>query len=83
MRDTPRPRRRVSRTTLRLTRPLFRYSAARDAYVLRVANGQYGPVLVDKTSEPVLERTFVSPTGRFTRDGATETPEPRTKTRQH
>lgn len=83
MRDTPRPRRRVSRTTLRLTRPLFRYSAARDAYVLRLANGQYGPVLVDKSSEAVLEPTFVTPTGRFTRDGTADAPVPRTKTRQH
>lgn len=82
MRETPRPRRRVSTTTLRLSRPLFRYSAARDAYVLRLANGQYGPVLVDKSSGPVLEPTFVGPTGRFKRDGADETAETRTKTRQ-
>lgn len=81
MRETPRPRRRVSPAAIRLARPLFRYSAARDAYVLRVANGQYGPVLVDRSSEPALETTFVTPTGRFKRDRA-ETPESLTKTRQ-
>ncbi len=80
MRETPRPRRRVSTTTLRLSRPLFRYSAARDAYVLRLANGQYGPVLVDKSSGPELEATFVTPTGRFKRDA--DSAEPLTKTRQ-
>jgi hypothetical protein len=70
MRDTPRPRRRVSSTTLRLLRPLYRFSAARDAYVLRFAGGQFGPVFVDKLvapAEPRPEGARAEPTGRFTR----------------
>ncbi len=40
-----RPRRYVSRVTLRLLQPLFRYSLARDAYVLRLVGRSRGPVL--------------------------------------
>jgi hypothetical protein len=41
----PRPRHYVSRTTIALVRPLFRYSLSRDAYVLRVIGNSRGPVL--------------------------------------
>ena len=37
MRDTQRDRKRIRPGTLVVLRPLFRYSAGRDAYVLRVA----------------------------------------------
>lgn len=72
MRDHPRPRRSVSPGALRLLRPLYRFSAARDAYVLRVAGGRHGPVLVDRTRlvpepEPVV--VLSQPTGRFARVG--------------
>jgi hypothetical protein len=40
-----RPRHYVSRTTLALARPLFRYSLSRDAYVLRLIGNTRGPVL--------------------------------------
>jgi hypothetical protein len=40
-----RPRRYVSRTTLVLSWPFFRYSMTRDARVLRVVGNGRGPVL--------------------------------------
>ena len=40
-----RPRRYVSENRLALLKPFFRYSAFRDAYVLRAAHGTVGPVL--------------------------------------
>lgn len=40
-----RPRHYVSRATLALMQPLFRYSLSRDAYVLRVIGNSRGPVL--------------------------------------
>jgi hypothetical protein len=40
-----RPRHYVSRATLAMARPLFRYSLSRDAYVLRVIGNTHGPVL--------------------------------------
>ena len=40
-----RPRHYVSRGTLALLRPLFRYSLSRDAYVLRGVGNSRGPVL--------------------------------------
>ena len=40
-----RPRHYVSRATLALARPLFRYSLSRDAYVMRVIGNTRGPVL--------------------------------------
>jgi hypothetical protein len=40
-----RPRHFVSRRTILLLRPLFRYSLARDAYVLRLVGSTRGPVL--------------------------------------
>jgi hypothetical protein len=42
---TPRPRHYVSAPVLTVMRPLFRYSARRDAFVLRIAHGETGPVL--------------------------------------
>lgn len=40
-----RPRHYVSRLTLIVALPLFRYSRSRDAYVLRLIGGTRGPVL--------------------------------------
>jgi hypothetical protein len=40
-----RPRHFVSKLTLMLVRPLFRYSPSRDAYVLRAIGNTRGPVL--------------------------------------
>lgn len=74
MREQPRPRRRVSPTTLRLVRPLFRFSAARDAYVLRAAGGRFGPVLVDRNVAPSPAGDAPAPRpGRFARAAAPET----------
>lgn len=67
MRESPRPRRPVSATALRLARPFYRYSTARDAYVPRVAGGRFGPVLIERSGE--AEPT---PTGRFQRAAEAE-----------
>lgn len=48
VRQTPRRRIPVSAYVLRTLRPLFRYSSARDAHVLRLGGGHRGPVLVEK-----------------------------------
>jgi hypothetical protein len=45
MRSAARPRRYVARPWLLLWRPFLRYSATRDAYVLRVIGRSRGPVL--------------------------------------
>jgi hypothetical protein len=45
MRTVKRPRRYVSRHVLMLLRPLIRYSASRNAYVLRGFGRRHGPVL--------------------------------------
>jgi hypothetical protein len=45
MRTVRRPRRYVSRQWITLLVPAFRYSAYRDAYVLRGIGRRYGPVL--------------------------------------
>lgn len=45
MRTVKRPRRYVARHWIQVLRPLFRYSAPRDAYVLRGVGGTMGPVL--------------------------------------
>ena len=45
MRNVKRPRHYVARHWLLLARPLFRYSAVRDAYVLRGVGRRMGPVL--------------------------------------
>ncbi len=45
MRSTGRQRRYVARHWLLLARPLLRYSATRDAYVLRLVGRRAGPVL--------------------------------------
>lgn len=44
-RTVKRPRRYVARHWLVLARPLLRYSAPREAYVLRIVGRSYGPVL--------------------------------------
>ncbi len=45
MRSTSRPRRYIARPWLLIFRPLLRYSATRDAYVLRLIGRSFGPVL--------------------------------------
>ncbi|MCW3017860.1 MAG: hypothetical protein JWN10_168 [Solirubrobacterales bacterium] len=45
MRTVKRPRRYLARHWLLLARPLLRYSAVRDAYVLRGVGRRMGPVL--------------------------------------
>ncbi len=45
MRTVKRPRRYVARHWLLISRPLFRYSESRDAYILRMVGGRRGPVL--------------------------------------
>jgi hypothetical protein len=45
MRTIRRPRRYVASHWLALMRPFLRYSAARDAYVLRAVGRHTGPVL--------------------------------------
>jgi hypothetical protein len=45
MRSAARPRRYVARLWLLALRPFVRYSATRDAYVLRVIGRRTGPVL--------------------------------------
>ncbi|MGH2865293.1 MAG: hypothetical protein ACRDJX_08605 [Solirubrobacteraceae bacterium] len=44
-RKAKRPRRYLARHWLLLVRPLIRYSAPRDAYVLRLVGRSWGPVL--------------------------------------
>ncbi|HSZ14189.1 MAG TPA: hypothetical protein VK790_09155 [Solirubrobacteraceae bacterium] len=44
-RTVKRPRRYIARHWLAVARPLLRYSAAREAYVLRVVGRRYGPVV--------------------------------------
>ncbi len=45
MRTVKRPRKYISRHLLVLLSPWFRYSAPRDAYVLRAIGRRVGPVL--------------------------------------
>jgi hypothetical protein len=45
MRMQPRPRRYLAAHWLTALKPLFRFSATRDAYVLRVVGAKKGPVL--------------------------------------
>jgi hypothetical protein len=49
-----RPRKDVSHTTITVLSPFFRYSASRDAYVLRAVGNTHGPVL--REHQPVGER---------------------------
>jgi hypothetical protein len=42
---TKRPRRYVARHWLLLVRPLLRFSRGRDAFVLLLVGGRFGPVL--------------------------------------
>ncbi len=45
MRSIPRPRRYIAPPLLFVLRPLLRYSATRDAFVLRGVGSHRGPVL--------------------------------------
>ena len=45
MRTVKRPRHYVDRQWIELGRPILRYSASRDAYVLRVVGRSWGPVV--------------------------------------
>jgi hypothetical protein len=47
MRTQPRKRTPVRRLVLVGARPVLRYSASRDAFVLRGIGNRHGPVLVD------------------------------------
>ena len=47
-RGEPRARRPVSQRTLRIIKPVFRYSCFRDAYVMRGIGNWFGPVLIIK-----------------------------------
>jgi hypothetical protein len=55
MRTQARPRRDVSPGLLRVLTPFFRYSAGRDAYVLRGIGNRRGPVL-----RPAMKREPVA-----------------------
>jgi hypothetical protein len=48
MRTKKRRRHEVPGVCLAAMRPLLRYSHNRDAYVLRVAGGRFGPVLTER-----------------------------------
>jgi hypothetical protein len=45
MRVVKRPRRYIDRRLLMALKPVLRYSAVRDAYVLRLVGSELGPVL--------------------------------------
>jgi hypothetical protein len=47
-RTTPRPRKQVDPAVLRRLTPVVRYSAGRQAYVLRGVGRRFGPVLVPR-----------------------------------
>jgi hypothetical protein len=51
--SSQRPRRYIAHHWLVLLRPIFRHSASRDAFVLRVVGNQRGPVLrIDRRRRP-------------------------------
>jgi hypothetical protein len=58
-RMTPRPRRQVNPTVIRGLTPVVRYSAGRQAYVLRGVGGRFGPVLIPK--HPPREAEYAQP----------------------
>ena len=60
-RTTPRPRRQINPTVIRGLTPVVRYSAGRQAYVLRGVGGRFGPVLVPKQPEHQRETESVGP----------------------
>ena len=54
MRTVHRPRHYVGKHWITLLTPIMRYSAARDAYVLRVVGRDVGPVLkIDRRRAPM------------------------------
>ena len=54
-RTTPRQRRHVNPKLIRGLAPVVRYSAGRQAYILRGVGGRFGPVLVPKQPERETE----------------------------
>jgi hypothetical protein len=46
----------VGSRTLRVLSPLFRYSAARDAWVLRLVGRRVGPALTTESPDPLTMR---------------------------
>ena len=62
MERSPRQRHYVSRITLLMLQPFFRYSVARSAYVLRLVGGHYGPVL--RENQRRAQRPFSGPDRR-------------------
>ena len=80
MARSPRPRRQVRPGTLRLARIFgFRFDEGRDAYVLRLVGGRFGPVIRSEPHDMAAEQLEWSgamdelasqrrKTGRFTRD---------------
>jgi hypothetical protein len=62
MRTAHRPRRYLSSPTLVVSRPFFRYSVTRDAYVLRFVGNKRGPVL--RRDRRRTNREFVGPDRR-------------------
>jgi hypothetical protein len=60
--QTQRPRHYLPAALLTVTRPLFRYSSTRDAFVLRIAHGKTGPVL--KRERRRAEGPFTGPERR-------------------
>jgi|HubBroStandDraft_6_1064221.scaffolds.fasta_scaffold196203_2 hypothetical protein len=60
MRTHPRPRRYVAQHWMLLLKPVLRYSATREAFVLRVVGGSTGPVLrVNRRHHRQLSHTGV------------------------
>ena len=59
-RTSPRPRRTVGPVTLIALRPILRYSAWRDAYVLRAIGDRTGPVLKRRISQDPQQQPFTT-----------------------
>lgn len=57
MRESPRPRHLISRRQLTMLRPLLRFSAGRQAYVLRGVGRYVGPVFQLAPDRPAAELT--------------------------
>ncbi len=71
MRSASRPRRYVARHWLLPIRPLLRYSATRDAYVLRLVGRRVGPVLrIDRRSRRRSRRDGTATFAGIERRGA-------------
>jgi hypothetical protein len=57
-RDVPRNRHQVNRVQLTMLRPLFRWSAGREAYVLRGIGAKRGPVLIPSEPDSGVDAMF-------------------------